>query len=328
MGLKAKWMDEAKRRKQRASVGTSGRAAEIQGRVRLDWLPASPAITSDRLKELGEVGISPGTQLILKAFRATVDQRAFLVGFVVGDAERVTAIGNLTIERLAMELELPMPFHVAPVTDSEIAWDLVLRHLRTFTGKVLLFAFSDSSVYDAGTVEIFYAPEIELYRDGNLVPKLDTETRRRVRRLANEVMGKSPIALHPIPGVDPLEQPPIFEMRASNGKHLRATVWNGRRDFIHEIPPDIIRSVGGDRVAIVQVDRPVGVDGRSSVALTDHLAEMVDGVVHWARDTATYQSVIRDFIPGDMSSVLPPILPPDWSPEIILMPINDDANEA
>jgi hypothetical protein len=100
---------------------------------------------------------------------------------------------------------------------------------------------------------------------------------------------------------------------------------NGRKDFIHELPPDIINLVGGAKIAVVQVGSPVGINGRSSVALSEALADQVDGVVHWARDTATYRSILKDLIAADLPSVTPPVLPPDWDPEVIFMPVNDGA---
>ena len=45
----------------------------------------------------------------------------------------------------------------------EIAWDIVLRHLRSFTGQVLLFAFPDSDVYDAATAEISYSKHVRQF---------------------------------------------------------------------------------------------------------------------------------------------------------------------
>jgi|GEM_PF-3470638 len=45
-------------------------------------------------------------------------------------------------------LEVPDgPLHIVPVQHEDIAWDMVLRHLRTFAGRTLLFCFPDSDVY-------------------------------------------------------------------------------------------------------------------------------------------------------------------------------------
>jgi len=81
--------------------------------------------------------------------------------------------------------------------------------------------------------------------------------------------------------------------------------------------------VGGDKIAIVQVDSPVGVDRRSSLDLTHWLAKDFDGVIHWARDTATFQS-ISSFIRLDLDSISPPELPEGWEPDIIILAAKGD----
>jgi hypothetical protein len=60
-------------------------------------------------------------------------------------------------------------------------------------------------------------------------------------------------------------------------------VWNGRRDYARELPQDIMRWVGGDKIAIVQVDSPVGINRRSSLDLTHKLAKDFVGVPLGAR---------------------------------------------
>jgi hypothetical protein len=41
-----------------------------------------------------------------------------------------------------------------------------------------------------------------------------------------------------------------------------------------------------------------------------------------ARDTETYQSIIKSFVRLDLESVGPPDLPDGWSPEVTIMPAN------
>jgi hypothetical protein len=101
-------------------------------------------------------------------------------------------------------------------------------------------------------------------------------------------------------------------------------VWNGRRDYTHEFSPEITRWVGGDRIAIVQVDSPVGVNRRSSLDLTHRLAQDFDGVIHWARDSETFQSILKSFIRLDLQSVSPPELPEGWDPEVVILAANGD----
>jgi len=89
----------------------------------------------------------------------------------------------------------------------------------------------------------------------------------------------------------------------------------------------MMRWVGGDKIAIVQVDSPVGVNRRSSLDLTHWLAKDFDGVIHWARDTKTYQSILKSFIRLDLDSVAPPQLPEGWEPQITILAANGAANE-
>jgi hypothetical protein len=75
-----------------------------------------------------------------------------------------SAIGIAVIDRLMMETP-GAALHVVPVVHQDVAWDIVLRHLRSFTGQVLLFAFPDSDVYDAETAEKYYSKAIQLFDD-------------------------------------------------------------------------------------------------------------------------------------------------------------------
>jgi hypothetical protein len=73
----------------------------------------------------------------------------------------------------------------------------------------------------------------------------------------------------------------------------------------------------------VQVHNPVGVDRRASLDLTHRLAKDFDGVIHWARDTETFQSILKSFIRLDLESVSPPDLSDGWNPEIAIFAAND-----
>jgi hypothetical protein len=82
----------------------------------------------------------------------------------------------------------------------------------------------------------------------------------------------APPVFYPAGSIEVEDAPWIFRFSTPAGKVLRAAVWNGRRDYAHELPVDIIRWVGGDKIAVVQVDSPVGVNRRSSIDLTHMLA--------------------------------------------------------
>jgi hypothetical protein len=172
-----------------------------------------------------------------------VGNRTFHVGFCLGIETGFSAIGIAVIDRLMMEAP-GAALHVVLVAHKDIAWDIVLRHLRSFTGQVLLFAFPDSDVCDAGTAEKYYSKAVQLFDD----------TGRQLERLT----------------------------------------------------------------AIVQVDSPVGVNRRSSLDLTHRLAKDFDGVIHWARDTETFQSILNSFIRLDLESISPPELPPENCQALVL----------
>ena len=111
-----------------------------------------------------------------------------------------------------------------------------------------------------------------------------------------------------------------------SGKVIRTAVWDGRRNHVHELPDDIVQWVGGDRIAIVQVDSPVGVNRRSSLDLTHKLSFDFDGVIHRARDTETFQSILKSFIRLDLDSVGPPALSDDWKPEVVIFAANSESS--
>jgi len=213
------------------------------------------------------------------------------------------------------------PLHVVPVVHDEIAWDIVLRHLRSFTGRVLLFAFPDSDIYDAGTAEIYYSQHVRRFDpDGVQLERLTAVQRQRIREQKAAMLERPPPpGFYAAPGVAQEDSPWIFRLATPAGKVIRTAVWNARRDYVHEFPEKIVRWVGGDKIAIVQVDSPVGVDRRSSFDLTHRLAKEFDGVIHWARDTETFQSIPKSFIRLDLESVTPPELPECREPEIVIL---------
>jgi hypothetical protein len=122
----------------------------FRGVIDLHMLPPVAEINGARIRALtGDATIPDATELILKAFSAVAGTRTFLVGFCIGDGERFSPIGIGVIERLMMEAP-GAKIHVVPIVHEDVAWDIVLRHLRTFTREVVLFAFPNSDVYDAG----------------------------------------------------------------------------------------------------------------------------------------------------------------------------------
>jgi hypothetical protein len=151
-------MGEAKRTRQQRERSAWPRTDSFRGAIDLHILPPVPSIDGARVRELtGDDQIPSDVQISLRAFRAVVGNRTFHVGFCLGNESGFSAIGIAVIERLMVEA-VNAVLHVVPIAHQDIAWDIVLRHLRSFTGKVLLFAFSDSDTYDAGTAETWYPP--------------------------------------------------------------------------------------------------------------------------------------------------------------------------
>lgn len=318
-------MGEAKRRRQ-SLVEHAGEA--FRGMVVLQWLPPDRKVSHALVERISEeTEVSTGTQILLNAFRATVGQRSFHVGFCIGDGERFSAVGVAVLERLAVECP-GATLNVVPVTTKEIAWDIVMRHLRTFTGEALLFAFPDSEIYDAGTAEKHYSKFIEMRnQDGVRIERLSEKDRRSVRKQIAELQGKPTSAMHDVSDIALQDHQWIFRIKTPSGKELRVAVWNGRKDYIHELPDDCVTWVGGQKIAIVQVHTPVGVNRRSSFDLTNKLAADFDGIIHWARDTEVFQSIVNSFLRLDLESVGPPVVPEGWAPEVTIFAANNAADD-
>ncbi|MBX3476241.1 MAG: hypothetical protein KF910_01410 [Brevundimonas sp.] len=319
-------MGEAKRKKQRRKQAWP-EDHDYFGTVELHMLPAAPAINGARIRELTGDESIPDADVVLEAFRAVAGDRTFHVGFCLGDDSGVSAIGIAVIERLMMEAP-DAPLHVVPVVHQDIAWAMVLRHLRSFRGKALLFVFPDSDLYDAGTAEKYYSKAIELFDNkGMPLGRLTSAQRQAIREQKAAILNRPPPPKFYPAAVEQEDSPWIFRLVTPAGKAIRTAVWNGRRHYEHLCPPDVARWVGGDRIAVVQVDSPVGVNRRSSLDLTHFLAKNYDGVVHWARDTETFQSILKSFVRLDLESVSPPELADGWSPDVTFLLANEGTSE-
>lgn len=320
-------MGEARRKRQQRAGWPD--ADSYRGTIDLHVLPSVAAINGARIRELtGDDTIPASTAVVLRAFKAVVGERTFHVGFCLGDGEAFSAIGIAVIERLAMEAP-GAALHIVPIVHEDIAWDIVLRHLRSFTGRVLLFAFPNSDVYDAGTAQVSYSKHIRQFNpQGKQFDRLTGAQRRKILEQKAAILNRPPPPkFYATQGIAQEDSPWIFRIATPGGKTIRAAVWDGRRNYAHEFPADIVRWVGGDRIAIVQVDSPVGVNRRSSLDLTHMLAVDFDGVIHWARDTETFQSILKSFIRLDLDSVSPPDLPDGWEPEIVILAANGDVKD-
>lgn len=252
------------------------RSDSFQGFVDLHVLPSVAAINGARIREItGDDSIPDTTQIVLNAYRAVVGERTFHVGFCIGDGERFSPVGLMVLERLMMEKQ-GGALHVVPVVHEDVAWDIVLNHLTSFSGETLLFAFPDSDVYDAGTAKVSYSKRVRKFDDsGAELRRLTAAERRQIRAQKAAILNRPPPpTLYAAPGIEREELPWIFRFVTPAGKVVRTAVWNGRRDYAHELPRDFTRWVGGDKIAVVQVDSPVGINRRSSLNLTHSLSEI------------------------------------------------------
>jgi hypothetical protein len=320
----------AKTRRKKEKREAWPQSDHFNGTIDLHVLPAEPSLNGARINELtGDQTFPADVQVILRAFRAEVGEREFHVGFCVGDGQAFSPIGLAVIDRLSMA-KPSATLHVVPIRHEDIAWDIVLRHLRSFNGQALLFAFSDSDVYDAGIANVWYSKAIRQFDpEGRFLGRLTAAQRREIRAKKASILDRPPPpTFYPAHGTEHEDAPWIFRLTTPAGKVLRTAVWDGRRDYAHELPAEAIRWVGGDRIAIVQVDSPVGINRRSSVLLTHTLAADFDGVIHWARDTITFESILRSFIRLDLQSVSAPDLPDSWDPEVVICAANSSAAES
>ena len=229
-------MGDAKHRRHGQQRSFWPRSNSFRGICELHILSPVPAINGARIRELTRDKSIPDTpKVILRAFRAVVGERTFHVGFCLGNETGFSAIGIAVIERLMMEAPAA-PLHVVPVVHEEIAWDIVLRHLRSFTGQVLLFAFPDSDVYDAGTAEVSYSKDIRQFGpNGVELRRLTGGQRQKIREQKAAMLNRSPPPVfYAATGVTQEDMPWIFRVATPAGKMVRTAVWNGRRNYVHE----------------------------------------------------------------------------------------------
>ena len=251
-----------KRKLQSEKVDTPTSDDYFHGVIDMHMLPAVQGLTIGRIRALTGQVVAPEefateeTALVLWAFRAVAGDRTFHAGFCIGDGERFSPTGIGVIERLMMEAP-GATLYIVPIVHEDVAWDIVKRHLRSFSEKVILFAFPDSDVYDAGTAEMAYTDSIRRFGyDGRLMAKGTADQRRQIRLQKAAILNRPPPPiLYAAAGVEKEDSPWIFRMTTPEGKTLRTAVWNGRRNYEHEYPEDVIRWVGGDRIAIVQIGR-------------------------------------------------------------------------
>jgi hypothetical protein len=114
-------MGEAKRKKQQRERAPWPQADAYRGTIDLQMLSPVASINGARIRELtGDSSVPDVTQIILQAFRAVVGDRAFLVGFCLGNGIEFSGIGIAVIERLMLEAP-GAPVHVVSVVHQDVA---------------------------------------------------------------------------------------------------------------------------------------------------------------------------------------------------------------
>ena len=211
---------KSKRRGQELQRAAWPHADHIWGMIDLHMLPPVASINGARIRELtGDDSIADTTQIMLRAFRAVVGDRTFHVGFCLGNEAGFSAIGIAVIDRLMMEAP-GAKLHVVPIAYQDIAWDVVLRHLRNFTERVLLFAFPDSDVYDAGTAELHYSEAIQVFDEkGTQLGRLTAAQRREIRKQKAAMLNQPPPpTFYAATGITQEDSPWIFRLATPAGK--------------------------------------------------------------------------------------------------------------
>ncbi len=148
----------------------------------------------------------------------------------------------------------------------------------------------------------------QLSEDGVDLARLTAAQRRQIKAQKAAMLDRPPPpALYSAAGVEQEEVPWIFRFRDARGQggahnrlelYRRITHMNFRRT-----------SCDGWAVTRLPLFRLIAQwvsTARSSLDLTHLLAKDFDAVIHWARDTETYQSIIKSFVRLDLESVGPP----------------------
>src|SRR5690348_5454533 len=116
------------------------------------------------------------------------------------------------------------------------------------------------------------------------------------RITALEAMGyRTPAGLATLFKLDRTDDPPVL-----------IAVWNGRTVYENYPPVSMLEELGSlGPMTIAQINRPVGgVRGRSAVRTSQTIADAgVSTVVLWARNAATFRSIVEECRQAGLSPV-------------------------
>lgn len=149
--------------------------------VKLTRLSQPSAENSPLLRTAGAEQIAQAKALVLNAFRAEVGARSFCVGFTLGTGDKFTSIGVAVVDRIVNEAPGQV-IGMAPVTSKVSAYAGMMRRLRSFEGKALIFCFADWATFNIGMADLFHSDEVSVFDEkGSALKRLTSTERNRMK---------------------------------------------------------------------------------------------------------------------------------------------------
>lgn len=232
----------------------------------------------------------------VQSYAAVNARGEYHVAFGIGDGMVLTEVASAALQRATLYAVDQKKLFVQLVDRRDTAARRVVQTLRDAErGSLVFVGFRDSNLVDAGMAALWSDPAIAVVDpDGTPMGKLTAADRLRIRKWAAEMQGGMPA-----PRRTPTLRQRVF--RARLGGHERlvgAALTSGPVTARHF--EQIAARIGGGRVFLVEVLRPTnGFDGRSSISLSETLAEDQDdgvfAIVHAAANLETYQSIVAEF---------------------------------
>ena len=248
-------MSQAKRRREQLSRVSEAFREMLYENISLHWLSPTLEIDGAYTAKLAvDESLGDFSQVTLQAYRANIGGRVFHVGFALGDGESFSAFGSAVIARLGLETQSGQ-LHVVPVSHKDIAWNIVLRHLRSFDGQTLLFVSPDPDTYDVSVGEMLKAyTGCKSLTEHCMLRLLTSEAKRLALRMKSQTLLQY---WYP-------RKPNLLRGMLS----ILGSVWGGRRSTCPPRYPrnarrqDLVR-VGSDMYRAMGIDR-VEVDSTKS----------------------------------------------------------------
>lgn len=266
----------------------SRRSAAPHAEITLSMLGSHPKEQSPVLRAAQTVWV--------QSYAAVNRKGAYHVALGIGDGMILTDVANAALERASLFAADQTKLFVQLVDRRDTAAKRVVQTLRDAEpGSLVFIGFRDSNLVDAGMAALWADPAIAVFDPyGKPMPKLTAADRIRIRQRAAEIQGGVP-APHRTPAL----RQRVFRARLGDRERLVGVALTSGpvtgRQF-----QQIGERIGGGRLLLVEVLRPTnGIDGRSSISLSEMLADDEDegvfAIVHAAANLATYQSIVAEF---------------------------------